>query len=71
MLISQLSEHWGQADVLRDIHLELVNLIREGAADAAEAAARTHVENAFQRNVRVSNFVLGKTLPPGWDRGSA
>jgi DNA-binding GntR family transcriptional regulator len=72
MLISQLSAHWGRADVLRDLHLELVSLLRAGAADEAEAAARVHVENAFQQNVHLRNLILGKTpLSPSPNRTPA
>lgn len=49
MLISQRSPEWGKPEALRDIHLEIVNLIESGASDEAEAAVRRHVERASRR----------------------
>jgi DNA-binding GntR family transcriptional regulator len=51
MLISQMSPQWGNPEGLREIHLEIVQFIKDGAADEAEQAARQHVEQAMNRNV--------------------
>lgn len=53
MLISQLSEEWGNPDALKNIHLEIVQFIEQGAADDAEKAVRKHVERAAKRNIPV------------------
>lgn len=71
MLISLLSEHWGKPEILRAIHVELIDRIREGAVDEAEAAARRHVEGAYQRNARIAGLLPSQPPPASISESSS
>lgn len=61
ILASQLSPHHSKPQILRDIHLEIVQHIRDRAAAKAEAAARRHVEKAFRNNQSAAQLMLQST----------